>query len=924
MKMFASQLFSKSLASRQAFATVAVALVMGILISVALITWDYFRTKSAINGIAEHLLRSSQSSATQASYTLDNILAEQVLDGLFEMDAIAQASITNEKNQVLAKRDRRDQQPHSILDSLLGSELHFSKPLIHHDRFLDQQLPVGEISITLNGSIAGVDFLDRAIAEVIFGLIRNTLLAMVILLISRQLVTKPLTKIVESLSTINHKEHAPHRIPIPHGHEHDEMGFVVNSLNKLLGKIEQQVIERERIVEAIPDVIFFKDGQGRWLITNEPAKRLFKLHGIDWEGKTDIELAAMRPAMQAMHDEVDRQDKQTWDNKELTIFNKRVFDDDGNSHDYEVRKIPSFAHSGERESIVIIGRDVTEEKKVEERLLLSSSVFSHASEGIVITTPDATILEVNEAFTTITGYSREEVLGNNPRILSSGRHGKEFYTNMWHHLINEGFYYGEIWNKRKNGEIYPEMQTISAVRDNKGKVLHYVALFSDISQRKQADDEIHNLAFFDTLTKLPNRRLLIDRLKSALLVSARSKQYGAVLFVDMDNFKNLNDTLGHEFGDLLLVEVSKRIQSCVREVDTVARLGGDDFVVLLTDVDLHPEHASQKVSLIAEKIRIALIAPYLLNGSEYLSSTSVGVSMYCGEDVTAEDLLKHTDMAMYRAKESGRNTVQFFDPAMRQAVVAHAALEADLRRAVPDQQLQLYYQIQVDSDRRPIGAEALVRWIHPTRGMVSPAQFIPLAEESSLILEVGGWVLDTACQQLAEWSKVEQTRHLTLAVNVSARQFKQLDFVEKVAAALEKNKVDASRLKLELTESVVLNDVSDVISKMHALKALRVKLSMDDFGTGYSSLSYLKQLPLDQIKIDQSFVRDMTSDQNDVVMVQTIIDMAKNFRLNVIAEGVETEAQHHLLKHLGCMAYQGYFFSRPVPIEQFEALVKKL
>jgi len=922
MNIVSRRLFAKSLASRQAFATVAVALVMGVLISVALITWDYFRTKSAINEIAEHLLRSSQSSATQASYTLDKILAEQVLDGLFEMDAIAQASIANEKQQVLAGRDRRSQQPKSVLDALLGRELHFSKSLIHHDPFLDQELPVGEISITLNGSIAGVDFLDRAIAEAIFGFIRNTLLALVILLISRRLVTKPLTKIVESLASKNHKDHAPHRIPIPHGHEQDEMGFVVNSLNELLGKVEHQVIERERIVEAIPDVIFFKDGLGRWLITNEPAKRLFKLHGIAWEGKTDIELAAMRSEMKAAHDEVDQQDRQTWGNKELTIFNKRVFDDNGNPHDYEVRKIPSFASSGERESLVIIGREVTEQKKVEERLRLSSSVFSHASEGILITTPDATILEVNEAFTTITGYSRDEVIGKNPRILSSGRQDKVFYANMWHHLLNEGFYYGEIWNRRKNGEIYPEMQTISAVRDNQGNVLHYVALFSDISQRKQADSEIHSLAFYDTLTKLPNRRLLIDRLKASLLASARGKQFGAVLFVDVDNFKNLNDTLGHEFGDLLLVEVAQRIQSCVREVDTVARLGGDDFVVLLTDVDTQAEQASQKVSLIAEKIRASLTTPYLLKGNEYLSSTSVGVTMYRGEEVSAENLLKHTDMAMYRAKEAGRNTVQFFDPAMQMAVEAHAALEADLRRAVPERQLQLYYQIQVDNDRRPIGAEALVRWIHPQRGMVSPAQFIPLAEESTLILELGNWVLDTACQQLAAWSKVEQTRHLTLAVNVSARQFKQLDFVEKVAAALEKNKVDASRLKLELTESVVLNDVADIISKMHALKALRVKLSMDDFGTGYSSLSYLKQLPLDQIKIDQSFVRDMTSDQNDVVMVQTIIDMAKNFRLNVIAEGVETEAQQQLLKHLGCMAYQGYLFSKPVPIEQFGLLVK--
>jgi len=443
-------------------------------------------------------------------------------------------------------------------------------------------------------------------------------------------------------------------------------------------------------------------------------------------------------------------------------------------------------------------------------------------------------------------------------------------------------------------------------------------------EKRLADGAIHDLAFYDPLTHLPNRRHLIDKIKESFLASSHSQHYGAVLFIDLDHFKTLNDTLGHEYGDLLLIETAKRIQSCIREGDTVARLGGDDFAVLLSDVDTEVEQATKSVALLAEKIRTSLVAPYQLNGHEYLSSTSIGVSLYRDNEVTTSELLKHTDMAMYRAKESGRNVVRFFDAEMQLAVETRAALEADLRRAVSDQQLQLYYQIQVDSEQRAIGAEALVRWIHPARGMVSPAQFIPLAEESSLILQVGDWVMDTACHQLGVWSKAEHTKHLSLAVNVSAKQFKQPDFVEKVKNLIHDCGLDAERLKIELTESVVLNDVAEVITKMHALKALRVKLSMDDFGTGYSSLSYLKRLPLDQLKIDQSFVRDMTSDQNDQVMVQTIIDMAKNFHLNVIAEGVETEAQQLLLKHLGCMAYQGYLYSKPVPIEQFEALLKSV
>ncbi|MGC2164978.1 MAG: EAL domain-containing protein, partial [Gallionella sp.] len=474
---------------------------------------------------------------------------------------------------------------------------------------------------------------------------------------------------------------------------------------------------------------------------------------------------------------------------------------------------------------------------------------------------------------------------------------------------------------RKDGSEFPVL--ISATRMTFSEGPMTVAFITDLSVQKKVQSKIYSLEFFDALTQLPNRRLLIERLKASQLASARNRQYGAVLFVDMDNFKTLNDTLGHDYGDLLLVEVAERLQSCVREADTVARMGGDDFVVLLEAVDTDTEQSSQKVALIADKIRSTLATPFQLNDYTYTSSCSIGVSLYRDSVVTFSELLKHTDMAMYRAKESGRNAVRFFDAEMKLAVETRAGLEADLHRAVPERQLQLHYQIQVDSEHRPIGAEALVRWFHPTLGMVSPAQFIPLAEESSLILDVGGWVLEAACRQLAAWSKAEQTKYLTLAVNISAKQFIQPEFVGNVKNLIHVHELDASRLKIELTESVVLSDVTDVISKMHALKALRVTLAMDDFGTGYSSLSYLKLLPLDQLKIDQSFVRDITSDQNDQVMVQTIIDMAKNFHLNVIAEGVETEAQESLLKHFGCMAYQGYFFSRPVPIEQFEALLNK-
>ena len=579
-----------------------------------------------------------------------------------------------------------------------------------------------------------------------------------------------------------------------------------------------------------------------------------------------------------------------------------------------------FDASGKPVRSVGVTQDITRQKLTEEHLRVAAVAFE-THEGIMITDAKANIISVNQAFQDITGYRAAEVLGRNPRFLNSGRQDKEFYAEMWQQLLGSGSWNGEVWDRRKDGKIYPKWLTITAVKNESGKTTGYVGIFNDISSRKLAEEEIRNLAFYDGLTKLPNRRLLLDRFRLALSVSARSNHYGAVLFLDLDRFKTINDTLGHDHGDMLLVEVAARIKSCVREVDSVARLGGDEFVVLLESFSASAEDASQKVAVIAEKIRAVLTAPYQLNGHEYHSSPSIGVCLYCGNKEPVDTLLKHADMAMYKAKESGRNAVRFFDPVMQQAVESRAALEVDLRRAIPNRQLRLHYQVQVDNDNRALGVEALVRWMHPERGMVLPGKFIPVAEESTLILDIGNWVLETACQQLEAWSRNELTRDLILAVNVSGQQFRTPDFVGGIAAVIRAYRINPSRLKLELTESVVLSDVADVIKKMHALKAIGIGLSLDDFGTGYSSLSYLKQLPLDQIKIDQSFVRDITSDPNDAVMVQTIIGLAKNFRLNVIAEGVETTDQRQFLRANGCMAYQGYLFGKPMPVEEFEKLL---
>jgi diguanylate cyclase (GGDEF)-like protein/PAS domain S-box-containing protein len=471
---------------------------------------------------------------------------------------------------------------------------------------------------------------------------------------------------------------------------------------------------------------------------------------------------------------------------------------------------------------------------------------------------------------------------------------------------------------RKDGSSFPvEYWSHPIIKD--GEVRGAVATFFDISERKHSEQKIHRLAFFDALTNLPNRRLLMDRLRQAFAVSARNGQHGAVMFLDLDNFKTLNDTKGHDIGDLLLIEVAQRLSSCVRDGDTVARLGGDEFVVVLETLSGIEDEAATQAERVAEKIQSELNRPYQLKDRIHHTTPSIGIAMFQGHQDAVDDLLKYADVAMYQAKKAGRNTIRFYDPETQSAIEARADLEAELRFALENRQFQLYYQIQVDSSRRPVGAEVLLRWMHPERGLVAPMHFIPLMEESGLIVPVGLWVLEAACSQLGAWQGSELTKNLTLAVNVSAKQFRQADFVARVQSILQQSAINPARLKLELTESMVLENVADTIAKMGELKLLGVSFSMDDFGTGYSSLQYLKQFPLDQIKIDRSFVRDITSDANDAAIVQAIIAMSSALGLEVIAEGVETEAQCVYLDMHGCHTFQGYLFGKPVSLQQFEA-----
>jgi diguanylate cyclase (GGDEF)-like protein/PAS domain S-box-containing protein len=566
-------------------------------------------------------------------------------------------------------------------------------------------------------------------------------------------------------------------------------------------------------------------------------------------------------------------------------------------------------------------REIQVQKEMQAQLLLASAAFQ-THDGIMITDANSKIIRINKAFEKITGFSQDEILGKTPKIFRSGRHDFSFYKDMWETLNSSGIWKGEVWNKSKNGNTLPLYATITAVKDENAEISQYVAVYTNISETKKAENEIYKLAFYDDLTGLPNRRLLLDRLNVAQSSSGRSQSYGAILFIDLDNFKSINDKFEHNHANSLLIDVANRLKFSIREADTVARLSGDEFVVMLENLSTDIDDAAQKVAHIAENLLSIIRTPYSLNETMIHSQASVGISLFLDHNLSADEVIKHSEMAMYQAKEAGRNRVQFFDPQIQDSIETQNVIESDLHLALKYNQLELYYQIQLDKDRFPIGAEALVRWKHPQRGLVSPGEFIPIAEQSSLIIEIGNWVIETVCQQIAIWSKNALTKKLVIAINISPRQFMHPDFVEQLASIVHKYQIDASLLKLELTESVMADDLELIIKKMYILKqVVGVTLSLDDFGTGYSSLSYLKKLPLDQIKIDQSFVRHMTTDYSDAMMVKNIIDLAHNFGFNVIAEGVETEAQLALLKKSGCMSYQGYLFSKPIPSTQFELLL---
>ncbi len=575
--------------------------------------------------------------------------------------------------------------------------------------------------------------------------------------------------------------------------------------------------------------------------------------------------------------------------------------------------------------------DVTEQLRNEQDLRIAATAFE-TQEGIFITDAAGTIIRVNRAFGELTGYGADEAVGKTPALLKSGRHDAAFYRGMRAELVRNRFWQGEIWNRRKSGEVFPEWQTITAVPDAEGTVTHYVAAFSDITLRKAAEERIHKLAFFDPLTKLPNRRLLMDRLGQALAASRRSARHGALMFLDLDHFKALNDSRGHDAGDRLLVEVARRLRACLRHGDTVARQGGDEFVILLENLDADRTRAGARAKEVLAKLQSALARPYDfgpraaadgVDAGTYLCTASIGVCLFRGYEDEIEKLLKRIDVAMYQAKAAGRNNVRFFDPAMQAELEMRAKLESDLRRALDGGELRLFYQLQADMSGRAIGAEALLRWIHPTRGLLPASEFIPVAEDAHLMSPIGDWALTEACKQLCAWSAHPETSALRLAVNVHAAQVRRADFVDTVRGALTRSEADPRRLRLELTENLVLDSLEDTVAKMRSLKSLGIGFSIDDFGIGYSAFSHLQRMPLDELKIDGSFVRDIVEDPNGEAIVRAIIAVGRSLGFRVTAEGVETKAQRALLKALGCQAFQGNLLGPPVTLEEFLPTLKR-
>lgn len=668
------------------------------------------------------------------------------------------------------------------------------------------------------------------------------------------------------------------------------------------------------IIESSPDAMMLKSPEGVYLDCNAGALELLNLTREQLLGKTDADLLSDLDVVRFIRGN----DQEVLHGGKPLRYETTFTTQDGGTRDIEMVKVLVHDAQGAPAGILTIGRDITERRRAERELKIASVAFE-SHDGMMIADANGVIERVNSAFTRISGYCAEDAIGKTPRLLQSGLHEPSFYQSLWAALKRDGHWHGEVVNRHREGHLYTVRLSITEVTDAAGRTLRYIGNLQDITAERDARALAERLRFYDPLTNLPNRSLIEDRMGKAPDQGSEPQTCDAVMMIDLDLFQKVNDSLGHVIGDQLLIEMARRISEGAREGDTIGRFSGDSFVLVTKNLGSDPQEAAQRAQALAEAVRRAVETPLVLDGHRLVCTASVGITLSSGERSGAGTLLRQAELAMYRCKKEGRNTVRFFEEAMQIEIDRRRDLENELREAIERGQLVLYYQLQVDAQGRPLGAEALVRWAHPRRGLVSPADFIPLAEETGLIEPIGQWALSTACHQLARWAGRPETSGLTVAVNISPRQFKSPTFVDDVMAKIRRAGIPADKLKLEVTESTAIDEFEVSMSKLQALRTCGFMISLDDFGTGNSSLNYLTKLPLTQLKIDKSFVDELPASHRDAMVAQTIIAMGRGLGLDVIAEGVETEAQHRFLVEQGCQAFQGYFFGRPQTVEAFEA-----
>ena len=670
------------------------------------------------------------------------------------------------------------------------------------------------------------------------------------------------------------------------------------------------------ILDSVDSLIYIKDDSYRYQYVNRAACEFYRTSCDQIIGKSDDELfdtataAGIRGTDRAVIEQGAR------------IVAEEVSSTTRADHPtFLSTKIPLCRDDGSIYGLCGIATDISGRKNAEESTRIAATVFQ-SQQGMFVTGPDRLMLDVNDAYAAMSGFPARDLVGRPPPMVSLEAGGDDAWNTLWELVATRGTWQGDVWTHNSKGVAYPAWLTITAVRDAQGRITNFVGTQADTTRQKMAQDEIMQLANFDALTGLPNRRLLLERLEHCLSVYNRSKQAVALLFLDLDNFKDLNDTRGHEVGDQLLKQVAQRLRDCIREGDTVARLGGDEFVILLEGIGETEEQAAAHAAKVGWHIIEVIGQPFSIGGGSHHATCSIGAALRLGADTDSDELMKRGDLAMYEAKRDGRNTLRFFHDNMAFDVTYRIALEIELRESLARSEFVLHYQPQVDGSGKVTGVEALLRWNHHSHGVVGPAVFVPIAEASGLIVQLGGWVLRSACEQLAAWASVPALAHLTMAVNVSARQFRQQDFVAMTLATIGASGARPELLKLELTESLLIDNVEATIDKMQQLKQHGIGFALDDFGTGYSSLSYLKLLPLDQLKIDRSFVRDVLIDPNDASIARSIVALGQALGLEIIAEGVETEAQRAFLAGIGCDNCQGYLFGHPLEVAQFEATMQ--